>query len=272
MFKSMLIAAFLTAFSLILSGCSAGTPAPAQPGRPDRPFTVAAAANLHFALDELGQKFREKTGAEVVFTYGSTTNLAKQIESGAPIDLFVAADTASVEGLNSQGRLIPDTRQAYALGRIVLASSRKAGIHVPDLPALLDPRIKRVAIANPAHAPYGLAAKEALIRAGIWDRIQPKLVYGEDIRQTVSFVLTGNAEAGIVALSVAGVPEISYKPIDAAAHSPIKQSLAAIKGSPFEAEARQFISLITGPEGKPTLEKYGYEVPSGAGGEPAGKR
>lgn len=270
-FRVFSLIAILAAFGLVLSSCLTGAPAPARPSRRDRPFTVAAAANLKFALDELGQKFREKTGTEAVFTYGSTKTLAKQIDNGAPIDLFIAADTASVEDLKNKDRLIPDTRQAYAVGRIVLASSRNAGINIPDLPSLLDPRVKRVAIANPGHAPYGAAAREALIGAGIWDRVQPKLVYGEDIRQTLSFIQTGNAEAGIIALSVAEVPEISYKLIDRTAHSPLKQSLAAVKGSPFETEARRFISFITGSDGRTILEKYGYEAPPDTDGQPAGQ-
>lgn len=248
------LAVFLT-----LSGCA--RPAPASPGGAPRPLTVAAAADLQFAFGEIGKKFEERTGRKVVFTFGSTGNLAKQIENGAPIDLFAAADVQFVEGLKQKGLLIPETQQVYAVGRIVLARSKAAGVEVPDLAALLDPRVKKVAIANPEHAPYGRAAKQALIKAGVWDQVQPKLVFGENIRQTLQFVQTGNAEAGLVALSVAGVPEISYTLIDDRLHSPLKQALAVVKGTPNEKIAREFIALVSGPDGRQTMRKYGFALP-----------
>jgi len=230
----------------------------------DRPFTVAAAADLQFAFTEIGERFEKRTGQKVTFSFGSTGNLARQIENGAPFDLFAAANEQLVERLEEKGLLVPRTRQLYAIGRIVLASSKKAGAAVQDLKGLLDRRIKKVAIANPDHAPYGFAAREALMKAGVWEKLQPKLVLGENIRQTLQFIQTGNAEAGIVALSVADVSEITYRQIDARMHSPLKQALAILKGSPHEATARRFIQFVNGPEGRPIMKKYGF-LPPGKG-------
>lgn len=231
------------------------------PSDRSRPFTVAAAADLQFAFTEIGKLFEEHTGQKVVFTFGSTGNLAKQIEHGAPIDLFAAANVSFVDGLRTKGLIIPETQQLYALGRIVVAGNKAAGVEVRTLQDLLNPKIRHVAIANPDHAPYGLAAKQALISAGIWDQIQPKLVLGENIRQTLQFIQTGNAEAGIVALSIADVPEITYVLIDDKLHAPLNQALGVVKGSPHEQAAREFSAFILSSEGQLIMQKYGFQLP-----------
>ncbi|MFQ5342568.1 MAG: molybdate ABC transporter substrate-binding protein [Anaerolineae bacterium] len=222
---------------------------------------VAAAADLQFAFTDIGQLFEQQTGRHVIFSFGSTGNLTTQIENGAPFDLFAAANVAYIDRLRDRGLIIPQTQQLYGQGRIVLAVNRKAGVTATDLGDLLDPSILRVAIANPDHAPYGLAAKQALQHAGLWDGLQPKLVYGENVRQTLQFVQTGNAPAGIVALSIADVPEISWTLIDADLHEPLNQALAVIQGSPNEQAARAFIEFVNGPQGRPIMEKYGFLLP-----------
>lgn len=251
----------LLLLTTLLTGCA--TPAPKGPAapQPGRPFTVAAAADLQFAFTEIGQRFEAQTGQKVVFTFGSTGNLAKQIEHGAPIDLYAAANVAFVEDLKQKGHVIAETQQLYALGRVVLASSKAAGVTVTELSGLLDPKVKRIAIANPDHAPYGTAAKEALISAGLWEQVQPKLVYGENIRQALQFVQTGNAEVGFVALSVAEVDEISYVLVDDRLHRPLNQALAVVKGSPYEQVAREFAAFVMGPQGQPVMKKYGFSLP-----------
>lgn len=248
---------------LALAGC-ARTPAPegsTTPARKGQTITVGAAADLQFAFTELGRLFEERTGHKVTFTFGSTGNLAKQIENGAPIDLFAAANVSFVDDLRAKGRIIPETQQLYALGRIVVAGNKAAGVTVQRLEDLLDPKIKHVAIANPDHAPYGLAAKQALISAGIWEQIQPKLVLGENVRQTLQYIQTGNAEAGVVALSIAGVPEIAYTLVDEKLHAPLNQALGVVKGSPSEGAAREFAAFIMGPVGQPIMQKYGFQLP-----------
>ncbi len=256
--------AVLAAAFIWVSGCAATwPPAGRDQSEPGRPFTVAAAADLQLAFTELGREFEARTGRRVVFIFGSTGNLARQIEHGAPVDLFAAANVSFVEDLVQKGLLIPDTVQPYAVGLIVLASSKAAGVEVRDLAGLLDPRIKKVAIASPDHAPYGLAAKQALMNAGLWEAIQPRLVLGENVRQALQFVQSGNAEAGIVALAVAGVPEVTCVPIDRALYEPLRQALAVVTGSPYEAAAREFAAFVTGPEGRAVLARYGFLPPEG---------
>lgn len=240
----------------------AGFPQAANgPSAGARSLTVAAAADLQFAFTEIGALFEKETGGRVVFTFGSTGNLARQIENGAPVDVFVAANVQFIEELVAKGLLLANTRQVYALGRIVLASNRQTGLRFRDLRDLLRPEVKRVALANPQHAPYGLAARQALESLGIWDRVRPKLVYGENVRQALQYVQTGNAEVGIVALSIAHVPEVTYTLIDDRLHRPLKQALAMVKGTRDEELARRFIAFVNGPKGRPIMKRYGFLLP-----------
>jgi molybdate transport system substrate-binding protein len=227
----------------------------------NEPLLVAAAADLQFAFADLGQKFTEQTGQEVEFTFGSTGNLTTQIENGAPFDILAAANVAFVDRLKEQDLIIEDTQQLYAQGRIVLAINREAGVQAIELQDLLDPAISRIAIANPEHAPYGQAAKEALQNAGIWDELQPKLVLGENVRQTLQFVQTGDAPVGIVALSTAEVPEVTYTLLSDELHNPLNQSMAVIKATQNEAAARAFLEFVNGPEGRPIMKRYGFALP-----------
>lgn len=224
-------------------------------------LTVAGAADLAFAFREIAKNFEQETGVKVVLSLGSTGMLARQIEKGAPFDIFFAANSKYIDELDRGGYVIPDTVEVYATGRLALAVNRASGVVAKDLKDLLDPRIKKVAIANPAHAPYGVAAMEALKSAGLWERLQGKLVYGENVRQTLQFIQTGNAETGIVALSVADTPEISYTMIDARLHNPIKQAAAVVKTTGEEKLSREFIKYVLGPNGRPIMKKYGFALP-----------
>jgi len=224
-------------------------------------LTVAGAADLTFAFREIARDFERETGVKVVLSLGSTGMLTRQIEKGAPFDVFFAANSKYIDELDHGGYLIPDTVELYAVGRVVLAVNRTSGVEAKKLEDLLDPRIKRVAIANPAHAPYGVAAMEALKSAGLWDRLKNKLVYGENVRQTLQFIQTGDAETGIVALSVADTPEISYTMIDARLHNPIKQAAAVVKTTAEEKRSREFIKYVLGPKGSPIMKKYGFALP-----------
>ena len=244
---------------LFLAACS---PAPQQPAAPaSTPLLVAAAANVQLAFTEIAQKFTARSGQAVEFSFGSSGNLASQIENGAPFDLFVAANVAFVDRLNEQGLIFPETQQLYAQGRIVLAVNRESGLQVTNLEDLLDPAIRWVAIANPELAPYGQAAKEALQSAGIWDELQPKLVLAENIGQTLQYVQTGDAAVGITALALADVPEVSYTLLPVELHQPLNQAMAVIRTSKNEAAARAFLEFVTGPEGQAILEKYGFQSP-----------
>jgi molybdate transport system substrate-binding protein len=242
----------------IIEAVPSGNPAASK-----EPLLVAAAANVQFALAEIGQKFTEKTGQPVALSIGSSGNLTTQIENGAPFDVFVAANVAFVDRLKEQALIFPDTQQVYARGRIVLAVNHEAAVQVTSLKELLDPAITWVAIANPEIAPYGQAAKEALQNAGIWAALQPKLVLAENIGQTLQFVQTGDATVGIIALAIAEVPEVTYTLLPAQLHNPLNQSIAVVKSTQNEAAARAFLEFVVGPEGQAILEKHGFQSPGG---------
>ena len=244
--------------ALVLAGALAG-PAAAQPGPPA--LTVYAAADLALAFKEIVPLFERSTGARVILVLGSTGNLAIQIEHGAPADVFFAADQSFVDGLQARGVVIPETRSLYAQGRLVLAASKKVTVAVRDLADLEKADVRRIAIANPAHAPYGRAAQQALEASGLWERLRPKLVYGENIRQTLQFIQTGAVDAGIVARSVADVPEVRYVPIDPKLHRPLDQMAAVVKRSARPELGMAFIQFLNGPEGRPVMKRLGFLLP-----------
>lgn len=247
--------------AIFLAGCAPASPAPTTA---PVEITVAAAADLKFAFTEIGALFEQETGNKVTFSFGSTGQLAQQIENGAPFDLFAAANISYVNDLAKKDLVLPDTVALYARGRIVLAVNREAGISAVTLNDLLSDKITHIAIANPEHAPYGVAAKEALISAGIWDNIQDKIVYGENVRQTLQFIQTGDAQVGIVALSVANLPEVTWTLIDDSLHNPLDQALAVVSSSQHADVAREFAAFINGTSGRPIMQKYGFILP----GEP----
>ena len=224
-------------------------------------LTVSAAADLAFAFQELGTLFEKETGTKVVFNLGSTGQLAQQIEQGAPVDLFAAANVAFVDELEQQGLILPDTKALYARGRITLWTRVDSPLRFERLEDVARPEVKRVAIANPQHAPYGIAAREALQSAGMWETVQPKLVLGENVRQTLVYAETGNVNVAIVALSLSIQIAGQWVLIPEELHQPIDQALAVIKGTRHEQEARQFAEFINGPTGRPVMRKYGFVLP-----------
>jgi molybdate transport system substrate-binding protein len=224
-------------------------------------LTVAAAADLQFAFTDIAAAYEQQTGHKVTLTFGSTGQLAQQIENGAPFDLLAAANIQYVTDLAEKQFVLPDSIALYAQGRIVLAVNRQSGVTATTLDDLLSSNIKHVAIANPAHAPYGVAAQQALQSAGVWDKLPDKLVLGENIRQTLQYVQTGDAEAGIVALSVANVPEITWTLIDAALHQPLDQALGVVASSKHPDLARDFAAFVNGQFGRPVMRQYGFILP-----------
>ena len=241
--------------TILLLGAVVG----AQPNAPPT-LTVYAAADLAFALKEIAALFEKAEAARVTLVFGSTGNLAKQIEHGAPADVFFSANEAFVDGLVARGAVIRETRAMYAQGRIVLAGPK--GKDVPrELRALLDPKFRRIAIANPAHAPYGKAAEEALRSAGLWDAVRPKLVYGENIRHALQFLQTSAVDAAIVALSVAAVPEIDWVLLDASLHAPLNQAAAVVRRSPRPELALGFIQFVNSAQGRTIMKRYGFLLP-----------
>lgn len=226
-------------------------------------LTVAAAADLTPAFLEIAPLFEEKTGIKVDLNMGSTGQLAQQIERGAPFDLFYAANKSFIEDLHAQGLVIPDTMEVYAQGRITLWTRADSPLHPQQIEDLAKPEYARIAIANPEHAPYGQAAKEALQTAGIWEIVEPRLVYGENIAQTLTIADTGNVDVAIVALSlsVQGTGNWTLIPAELHPEHPLIQMAAAISGTPHEAEARQFIDFVNSEIGHEIMKKYGFILP-----------
>lgn len=247
--------------AVLLGAALVASAPPAGRGADGSGLTIYAASDLAFAFKEIVPRFEKAVGVKVTLALGSTGNLAKQIEHGAPVDLFFAADRHFVDTLAARRAVIPESRALYAQGRIVLATARASGPKLTELRALLDPRVRRVAIANPGHAPYGRAAEEALRKTGLWDAVKPKLVYGENIRHALQFVQSGAVEAGIVALSVASVPEVEWTLIDSALHVPLDQVVAVVAKSARPELGLAFIQFVNGPEGRPIMKRYGFRLP-----------
>ena len=256
---------------LLLAACV--TPAPLDVTRaPALPtsgitLTVSAAADLSYAFGEIGAAFEAETGHKVVFNFGSTGQLAQQIEQGAPVDLFASANVSFIDDLAQQGLILPDTVQMYARGRITLWTRADSPLQITQVSDLARTEITRIAIANPDHAPYGVAAREAMQTAGVWEAVQPKLVLGENVRQTLQYAETGNVDAAIVALSLsvpaaasAGQPG-RWTLIPEDLHAPIDQALAVIRGTQHEPAARAFAAFVNGSQGRLIMRKYGFVLP-----------
>jgi len=222
---------------------------------------VSAAADLTGAFKEIGAMYEKESGNKVVFNFGSTGMLAQQIEGGAPVDLFAAANKSYIDNLEKKGLIIPETKRVYAVGRITLAVPKGAA-KLGSLQDLLRPEIKMVAIANPSHAPYGMAARAALEKAEVWERVKDKMVYGENIRQVLQYLETGNVDAAIIALSISIGSDVNYALIPQELHPPLEQAVAVIKGGKNQKAAKDFADFINGPKGRPVMKKYGFVLPS----------
>ncbi|HEY2743884.1 MAG TPA: molybdate ABC transporter substrate-binding protein [Polyangia bacterium] len=223
---------------------------------------IAAASDLAVAFKELGIAFEKQSGERLVFTFGSTGLLEKQIAEGAPFDLFAAANVSYADQAIAAGACATDKTE-YARGRLVLWSKKGGTTPPTSIAELADARFLKIAIANPAHAPYGKAAEEALEKAGLWSALTPKLVYGENIQQTMQFAQTGNADVALVALSLAVVaPEGEWTAIDEADHLPIDQAMVVCgQHADRLARARRFASFVGSPAGRAIMTHYGFLLP-----------
>ncbi len=228
---------------------------------------VAAASSLRFALDELAGDFAAETGQRITLVYGSSGNFARQIRQGAPFGIFLSADEAYVRDLAADG-LTRDDGVLYALGRLVLAVPPGADLRAEGdlsdvMPAIADGRLRRFAIANPDHAPYGARARETLQALGLWEAVQPKLVLGENVGQAAQFVFSGNAQGGILAYSLVLSPDvpqgITYALIPDDLHAPLGQRMVLLKGADAQAEA--FYAYLQTPEAAAVFARYGFDVP-----------
>ncbi len=237
----------LLGISLFFAGCT--------PKNDAGGLTVSAAANLIPAFEKIGQAFEAETGITVTYNFGSSGKLAQQIEQGAPADVFAAANVDYVTQLAAEGLIDPATVKNYARGRLVLWSREKS--YLPQTVAeLTDARFERVAIANPEHAPYGIVAKTALQNAGVWQALQPKLVFGNDVRQTLTYAQSGDVSVALVPLSLVVKLDNGYfMPVDAS----VNQALGIVKNTAHRAAAEKFVAFVLGKKGQSILKQYGYE-------------
>ena len=231
-----------------------------------RRLRVAAAADLKFAMDELSREVERQTGASVSVTYGSSGNFFRELENGAPFDVFFSADIEYPKKLEAAGLTENGTLFEYAVGRIVIWMPRDAKLDLAKLgwQALLDASVSKIAIANPDHAPYGRAAVQALQQAGVYESVKSKLVYGENISQAAQFVQSGNAQAGIVAMSLAvspGMSEGKRWQVPAGMHVPLEQAAVVLRSAENKELAYDFLQYVKSEAGRATLAKYGFAIP-----------
>ena len=230
--------------------------------------TIAAASDLKFALDDIAATFQKQTGKTVRIVYGSSGNFFQQIAQHAPFEIFMSADEDFIFKLADKN-LTVDRGALYATGRIVLFAPKNSALKV-DEPmadlrrALADGRLKKFAIANPEHAPYGRAAMEALKQAHLWGKIEPKLVLGENVSQAAQFALSGSTQGGIFAYSLALSPEFSnagsYVLIPDSMHSPLRQSMVLTKKA--SVAAREFYSYMQSTTALDVFKRYGFVLPT----------
>lgn len=230
---------------------------------------VAAASDLQFAVAEIAEAFRADTGLRVRLTFGSTGNFARQIRAGAPFEIFMAADEKFIADLHADGFTM-DAGDLYAVGRVVIMAPHGSQLtpdsHLDHLAELLAAgKIRRFAIANPDHAPYGMRAREALISKGLWEDLQPMMVLGENVSQAAQFALSGNAEGGIIAYALALAPQVgprgSYALIPESWHAPLRQRMALLNGA--GPVARAFYAYLQQPEAREIMTRYGFDLPAG---------
>jgi molybdate transport system substrate-binding protein len=229
---------------------------------------VVAAADMSAALPELAGVYTKKTGQTVKLSFGSSGNLTNQIRNGAPFDVFFSADEEYPQQLIAEGLASKDTLYRYAVGRLVLWVPGDSPLDLPKLgmKALLDPSVKKISIANPATAPYGRAAEAALRHFGIYDQVSSRLVQGENVSQAAQFVESGNAQAGLIALSHALAPALKDKgrywtvPLDV--YPTLNQAAVVLSRSKQQDAARRFLEFVRNPEATSLLTSYGFSLPA----------
>jgi molybdate transport system substrate-binding protein len=227
---------------------------------------VAAAADLQFAMNDLAGQFEKKSGTKVAISYGSSGNFRAQIENGAPFDLFFSADAQYPQQLVTAGVADGQTLVMYAQGHLVLWAPAGENLHLAErgFEALRDSRVQKIAIANPEHAPYGRAAVAALQKAGMYEALKGKLVYGENISQAAQFAQSGNAQVGIIALSLTFAESMKGGErweIPGNYYPPLQQAAVMINASSNRAAAKAFLEFIKSKEGRKILSKYGLPPP-----------
>ncbi len=255
-----------TAWPLLIAGLAAlAAGCGGRPGAGNAPVAsplrIAAASDLQAVAPVLASRFQQETGVRVDFSFGSSGQLARQIEQGAPFDLFLAANRQFVADLAARGAIVPGSVRNYARGSLTLVVHRAANPPVATLADLTRPEVRKIAIANPDVAPYGIAARQALQAAGLWDALRPKLVPAESVIQSLQFVRSGNAEVGLVGRAIADVPEVRAIPVDPDLYEPLIQALGVTTRAARPADAGAFAVFLTGPDGQGILGDFGFRRP-----------
>lgn len=222
---------------------------------------VAAAANLTDVFAQIGPRFTAQSGIRVVFSFGATADLARQIENGAPFDVFAAADIAHVDQLEHKGLITPGSRALYARGRLVMWLPPGSSLKAERIEDLTAKGFERIAIAKPDVAPYGQAAVESLRALGLWSQVEQKVIYGQNVSQTKQYAATGNAEVAFIPMALVKQGEGTFIEVKEELHKPIDQALGIVKDSPKQAAARQFVEFLMSAEGQDFLSKNGYSKP-----------
>lgn len=224
---------------------------------------VAGASDLRPAFEEIGKLFTAQTGTKVTFSFGSSGQLAQQISNGAPFDVFASADKSYIDQVLEEGIGDAATKATYAFGRLALWVPSRSQKRIFNVLDLSDPTIKRIAIANPEHAPYGSAAVQVLKSAKIYELVSDKLVYGENVSDTYRLATSGNADAALISLSlvIANSNGGQYVVVPVDAHAPLEQALIVTAKKPRSNSAKGFVSMVSSPAGRTVMRKFGFLLP-----------
>jgi molybdate transport system substrate-binding protein len=251
---------FFVAVTAALSAAAGGckkTPAP-----PVQALYVAAASDLGEAFGEIGRRYEKATGQSVVFSFGASGLLEKQIAEGAPFDVFASANVTFADDAVASGSCLADSKALYATGQIVLFPAPGAPFAARTLADLADPRIRKIAIANPAHAPYGRAAKQALETSGVAAATQGKLVFGENVHEALQFAQSGNADVALVARSLVAMAPGTWSEVPPMLYDRIDQALVVCsRGRAGAAAGRKFAAFVATPESRSVLTQFGFAIP-----------
>jgi molybdate transport system substrate-binding protein len=224
-------------------------------------ITVAAAANLTDAFAEVAKQFTASTGVRVVYSFGGTADLTKQVENGAPFDVFASADVEHVDALSSEGLIVRDSQAVYARGQLILWTPPQSHAKIDRIEDVANADTRTIAIAKPDLAPYGRAAVETLKSLNVWPQVEPKVVYGSNVTATKQYATSGNADAAFLPLALVKKGEGSFILVDERLHKPIDQALAIVKSSGKPEQARRFTEFVLSADGQAILRQYGYASP-----------
>jgi molybdate transport system substrate-binding protein len=244
---------FMSVAALLILSCA--------PSAYETELNVAAATSLHEVFQELARSFKQESGVRITPSFAATGQLAQQIRNGAPYDVFAGADSVHIDTLIDGNFLDIQSRTIYARGELILVRQNGSAIEVGTLRDLGRLNVDRIAIANPAHAPYGIAARETLSSVGLWKIIEPKIIYAETVKQAAVIVATGNADVGIIARSVLDPSLEMVELIPPELHEPILHVAAISMTTDSIDDSQLFLSFLLSPQGQSILNAHGFSSP-----------